>query len=220
MAFARGVDTTFEGQSGHAPNVATMRFRYRIRVDMNNVAEVTTSKRKRAKPSIWRRFFAWGPFGFVVLLWFSSCLVESKFRSRRVKDTSLWHFDVTNHAGMIKFEYYWNEDGNQGRERPLNPIRWKIRHSRPAVDPNLSFFFPSLDWDHEYEVGIWGGRYVHVDLPHWIMALAASLWVALLVFCRKLRKPTECLKCGYDLRGSTRTCPECGAVQQAKRAKA
>ena len=54
-----------------------------------------------------------------------------------------------------------------------------------------------------------------LHLPYWSLLTLAATTSALLIFLciRSLRRARRgfCLSCGYDLRGSTGTCPECGA---------
>ena len=68
-------------------------------------------------------------------------------------------------------------------------------------------------------VGLWGATlamptYLRARIPLWIPTLLfAALSYMLIVPVHRRRKRKKlglCLECGYDLRGSKGTCPECG----------
>jgi len=68
-----------------------------------------------------------------------------------------------------------------------------------------------LDYSLEY--------YHNVTVPHWFVALLASLVVVIRLQQQLRRKRTEfrlrhnlCLSCGYDLRATPERCPECGTI--------
>lgn len=64
-------------------------------------------------------------------------------------------------------------------------------------------------WTKDLEYG-----YIVVSIPFWALCLpllvAAAWGVAAWRRQRERERPGRCRKCGYDLRGSTGTCPECG----------
>ncbi len=67
-------------------------------------------------------------------------------------------------------------------------------------------------WKAHYKLN----RYFYgaVALPFWplVMLFSSTLWFAWMPLHRrrKRKKLGLCVKCGYDLRGSTERCPECG----------
>lgn len=101
-------------------------------------------------------------------------------------------------AGVIGWQYHgWYQDGPcwamQGPIRPYFQTHWK-----PHVHKRLDDPMPSLG----------------IHLPLWIPTgfFAIMFWCASFPIhrSRKRKKLGLCLKCGYDLRGSDRKCPECG----------
>ena len=86
----------------------------------------------------------------------------------------------------------------------------------PYVNVNSS----SIGWDASFEfLGIDfrasrspnGMTHIVARFPWWFLFTIFSLYPAIYLIRRK-RPATEghCVKCGYDLRGSKRRCPECG----------
>ena len=71
---------------------------------------------------------------------------------------------------------------------------------------------------------MWGFRYSHVNagggafvvrsvgIPYWFITFNLAWGCALMVrrFRSVRRAPSACAHCGYDLRGSSERCPECG----------
>jgi hypothetical protein len=57
-------------------------------------------------------------------------------------------------------------------------------------------------------------RRLDAAAPHWAVALLFSLMPSYAALrwlrCRRRRGARRCLRCGYDLRASPETCPECG----------
>ena len=63
-------------------------------------------------------------------------------------------------------------------------------------------------------------RYVRVGIPFWlivILCLLPIIWLQLRPAMRRRRRlrANRCIACGYDLRGSTERCPECGTQRHA-----
>jgi predicted amidophosphoribosyltransferase len=53
-----------------------------------------------------------------------------------------------------------------------------------------------------------------VGIPYWFITLMSASACALMVWRWRRRRvrtgPGSCARCGYDLRGSSERCPECG----------
>ena len=53
-------------------------------------------------------------------------------------------------------------------------------------------------------------------VPHWLVALVFAAWPVRRIYLwersRRRKKHGLCEGCGYDLRGSTEKCPECGRL--------
>ena len=55
--------------------------------------------------------------------------------------------------------------------------------------------------------------YISLTLPFWLLFTLAAIPTAILWRRdRRTVNPGHCLTCGYDLRASKKTCPECGAA--------
>ncbi|MFT3683796.1 MAG: hypothetical protein QM783_02530 [Phycisphaerales bacterium] len=107
-------------------------------------------------------------------------------------------------------------------------LRWQ--HDRWGADMAMTFNVPrgnvwqgwrSFNW---YGLATWdtymdgqSGRMVMI--PHWlaliVVLLPGTLVLAVMGWRRIRRKPGRCTSCGYDLRGVSGVCPECGTAQPA-----
>ena len=65
-------------------------------------------------------------------------------------------------------------------------------------------------------------RYTMLIVPHWFLALASALpalWFARRAWRDRRRwqrhQRGQCIACGYDLRGTPASCPECGRAAEA-----
>ncbi len=71
-----------------------------------------------------------------------------------------------------------------------------------------------------------GAGFWMVEVPYWLIVLVTAILPVRVFVQRRQRRSRErsghCLACGYDLRGSPRRCPECGATAggDARRAPA
>ncbi len=63
-------------------------------------------------------------------------------------------------------------------------------------------------------LGLQGARAGAIGLPHWVLAglflWPVAMWGRYRIVVMRRRKRGCCLACGYDLRGGSNTCPECG----------
>jgi hypothetical protein len=62
-------------------------------------------------------------------------------------------------------------------------------------------------------------RYLIVRVPYWFIATTSALLPAVALVrwlrARRRRQAGQCCRCGYDLRGSSQRCPECGTIIDA-----
>ena len=73
---------------------------------------------------------------------------------------------------------------------------------------NAGLFFPQASKRNHYFL---------VGVPFWLLLTLAAVPTAILWRRDRRPKPGCCLTCGYDLRASKKTCPECGtAIAVAK----
>ena len=76
-------------------------------------------------------------------------------------------------------------------------VVWKTDFEPGLMLPRM--MFPSVQFD------------VMIDIPFWFLLTLAGIPTAILWRRdRRTVKPGHCLTCGYDLRASKKTCPECG----------
>ena len=55
-------------------------------------------------------------------------------------------------------------------------------------------------------------RRLVIELPYWLPFILAAIPTAILWHRDRPAKPGFCRQCGYDLRASKNTCPECGTA--------
>lgn len=180
-------------------------------------SEATTSKKRRVKPSVWRRIYAWGPFGLVVLLWFYSLVfnVGIKHEIHSPIQATRWHLKSTWSA--IRFQLFGYESRTTYRFEPNS--KTEFNHSLRPIAEDISTVVPGHMFENEtLDHGTHVLTKFTVYVPYWSLILISGAWLALLSWWRKRRGQTDCLNCGYDLRGSTGACPECGSVPKPQRA--
>lgn len=175
--------------------------------------EATSSKKRRVKPSIWRRLFAWGPIVLVILLWAHSLIYSTGWTYDSADDATMLHVELESNAGSISFQLLEGPTFFVGVP-PESDLDFS-HHVNP-IEGGLLSAFPSHDWSHSARAS--GRKSTYVSIPYWWFAIVVSMWLAFLVWWRKRRGATDCLKCGYDLRGSKGACPECGTVPKSQKA--
>lgn len=86
----------------------------------------------------------------------------------------------------------------------------------PDVPKRYAYSDPPAPWNEIGFASFSGRTHSSVTVPYWFLALlTAVLPTARLVGRarrRRLVRAGRCPTCGYDLRGSPRRCPECGAA--------
>jgi hypothetical protein len=93
----------------------------------------------------------------------------------------------------------------------------------PGAKPIQSLgSFAGADWSYRrVQSGKFPVTEVKIGLPWWMIALAAAPGTAGLIVDLRRRKhrranPSQCKRCGYDLRAGHDRCPECGAASHVK----
>lgn len=71
------------------------------------------------------------------------------------------------------------------------------------------------------KTSLFGGNrsYVALIVPHWMLAIAASVLPGVWMFKRmraRRRIAGRCSNCGYDLRATPERCPECGVAADSR----
>lgn len=186
---------------------------------MTNATEATTSKKRRVKPSIWRRLFAWGPFGLVVLLWFHSLLFSAGFRYSTADALNVWEYRLTSNIGQVLIYYSHFTIDHAAFGETVPESEFDFQHKVAPLRDGLASVFSSYDYRTHNSVGGPGITWTRrgISIPYWWLAALATGWVCLLVWWRKRRGATDCFNCGYDLRGSKGACPECGTLPQSEK---
>ncbi len=85
---------------------------------------------------------------------------------------------------------------------------------RSPIVPRVSVV-RTVPWDHLLRLPRWreSKQQIIIELPYWLPLLLAAIPTAILwLRDRRTVKPGCCLTCGYDLRASKKTCPECGTA--------
>ncbi len=184
---------------------------------MNETGETTSSKKPRLKPSIWRRLFAWGPMAATILLWFHSLVFFAGVHYEYDDGANPVDWQVNSHAGTFSIQHIAFEYNHGDQIEPTSQTIW-IHQARP-LEGGLRSAFGNFDWINETDTySHYSVRGVFLAIPYWWFFTLTTLWLAFLVWCRKRRGATDCIKCGYDLRGSNGACPECGTVPKSQKA--
>lgn len=190
-----------------------------IQKTMTNTTEATSSKKRRVKPSIWRRLFAWGPLGLIVLLWFHSLLFAMSLRLDGENKMRDWDCELISRSGALGFKYEGWEYDELTYRGVLADTEMDFRHVVNPMNDGISSIFPSHKWEKSSDnYGTYTVHTIVAHIPFWWLLVLSSLWVAMLVWWRKQRGATDCLNCGYDLRGSNGACPECGTIPKTGKA--
>ncbi len=113
--------------------------------------------------------------------------------------------DATSVRGQAGVRVYIGELPFMAAFDPCNDEVWREYRLLPvsfAIYPGRK-----LDFGMEEEIG----RYAVVAVSYWFL-FAASALSAFLIWKLVPRRPAKgaCSRCGYDLRASKNTCPECG----------
>lgn len=151
-------------------------------------------------------------------------------------------YSITSHEGKLisSVSVRLQSDRASGHETPVRFSReWRV-HTDRSLSADGYLVRLALGWNsgrnfaaardvHGLTSGVPGGspdfdwtrtRTSAVMVPHWaaaaIFALAPAAWagrqVAGAMSARYWRRAGRCPNCGYDLRGNTGRCSECGAV--------
>ena len=143
---------------------------------------------------------------------------------------SYWYVDVLrwpggivrsvgSHNGILVLQSY-----KPDRDAPYLPWRQTSRGRDPGYDWRNWGGSPWNRSGFGYAEGSTaaGNRIRQAVVPHWAVALAAGFLPAALARRlqghrrrRRRAKAGLCPRCGYDLRGSPDTCPECGTMAKA-----
>ena len=142
-------------------------------------------------PSRFRRIAKWT--GLVVCVVILATWVVSKWYGvLRSTDTGV----IAVGGGRI--QAHWKDRASSGE------VKW--RHG--PIDGGIGFFFPRIE---RHVDGPFEGLFL-VVVPLWLPFTLAAIPTAILWHRdRRTVKPGRCRQCGYDLRASKKTCPECGA---------
>lgn len=104
---------------------------------------------------------------------------------------------------------------------------WAVQQSEALVETAQ---WLAISGDNDVRGFAWGGfviawgpeyyRYAMISIPAWFGVVTPGLLATLLFMrqsrTRSLRRDGRCLSCGYDLRASPITCPECGTARGAE----
>ena len=92
--------------------------------------------------------------------------------------------------------------------RTVHPIEWGLDATWPWDPGRHLLRLPRVWRESKHSIVI--------ELPYWLPLTLAAIPTAILWHRDRRPKPGCCLTCGYDLRASKKTCPECGTAIPAR----
>jgi len=164
------------------------------------------------------------------VIYFKPVAAPEEFASPMPKKEGRWHYqwNLGSSAGRLQVVRR-----NLGLGEETLP---GLQHSRVEAaaltflkrqDPlDVDWHFGSLEYfrrDRQYAnrppVKYWAWGFLIVTAPYWLLAVVTGILPAVVgtQLARGMRRRRwiargMCQKCGYDLRGSSGVCPECGAA--------
>lgn len=153
-----------------------------------------------------------------IVLWVRSYWIADDVE--RIGSRTVWTFTISR--GRVEFHYEPEAD------TAYSPLGWQRKSSASPSElkvdvPGNPLGIPGVDiyrvYVNAFGFGLWtfqetaaSARIYWLIVPFWFVALVFAIPSILLA--RKHWRPRHshlhCQTCGYDLRGSTDRCPECG----------
>ena len=138
-------------------------------------------------------------------------------------DRPTWQYgedEVIIKPGVVRYRWFRNEvfDESFARNYETQPAQLAWRHSQWPVNP------PPARWGwllphYENQVSVGSGDRGVLSVPYLPVLLLSGIlpgvWVRGFAHRRRAARRARagrCPACGYDLRGTTHRCPECGTI--------